>query len=58
MIFSYPENIHKESFQRQSSIQTEMALLGNITMEVGMTLQWDGPNMKITNDDAANKDLC
>jgi hypothetical protein len=34
---------------------TEFILLGNIAIKTGKkTLQWDGPGMKITNDEAAN----
>lgn len=57
MTFSYPENVLKGDFQRQSSIQTETPLLGNIAMRVGKKLRLDGPNMKITNYDAANQYL-
>jgi hypothetical protein len=33
---------------------TEVVLLGNIAIRTGKKLLWDGPNMKITNDEAAN----
>jgi len=44
-------------FARHSGLLTETPLLGNIAMRVGKKLQWDGPNMKITNDPAANRYL-
>ena len=44
-------------FVRHSGLLTETPLLGNIAMRVGRKLRWDGPNMKITNDPAANQYL-
>lgn len=44
-------------FVRHSGLLTETPLLGNIAMRVGKKLQWDGPNMKITNDTTANQYL-
>jgi len=34
---------------------TELVLLGCIAVRTGQYLQWDGPNMKFTNNPAANK---
>jgi predicted dehydrogenase len=34
---------------------TEIVLLGNIAIRVGQSLNWDGPNMKFTNDSQANQ---
>ncbi len=44
-------------FTRHSGLLTETPLIGNIAMRVGKKLLWDGPNMKITNDPAANRYL-
>jgi predicted dehydrogenase len=44
-------------FVKHSGLLTETPLLGNIAMRAGKKLQWDGPNMKITNDPAANQFL-
>lgn len=40
---------------RHSGILTETPLLGNIAIQMGKKLEWDGPNMKITNDASANQ---
>jgi predicted dehydrogenase len=37
-----------------ASLLTEFILLGNVAISAGKKLEWDGPNMKITNDAAAN----
>ena len=37
------------------SMLTEIILLGNIAIRVGKKLQWDGINMRIINDEDANK---
>lgn len=42
-------------FVRHSGLLTETPLLGNIAMVVGKKLLWDGPNMKFTNDETANR---
>ncbi len=39
---------------RHSGILTETPLLGNIAIQHGKKLTWDGPNLKITNDATAN----
>jgi hypothetical protein len=41
-------------FVAHGGLLTETPLLGNIAMHVGKKLQWDGPNMKFTNDESAN----
>lgn len=37
------------------SMLTEIVLLGNVAVRAGKKLEWDGINMKITNDESANK---
>lgn len=44
-------------FVNHSGLLTETPLLGNIAMRTGKVLEWDGPNMKITNDETANRYL-
>ena len=44
-------------FVNHAGLLTETPLLGNIAMRVGKKLDWDGPNMKFTNDDMANRYL-
>jgi len=34
---------------------TETVLLGNVALRAGKKIEWDGPNMKITNDAASNQ---
>jgi hypothetical protein len=34
---------------------TESILLGNLALKVGKKIDWDGPNMKVTNVPEANK---
>ena len=34
---------------------TEMVLLGNVALRAGKTIDWDGPNLKVTNDASANQ---
>jgi predicted dehydrogenase len=36
---------------------TEAVLLGNVALRAGKKLRWDGVNLKVTNDDAAQKFL-
>ncbi len=36
---------------------SEIVLLGNIALRMGQTLNWDGPNMKFTNNSQANRYL-
>ncbi|MCB1123150.1 MAG: hypothetical protein KJT03_16470, partial [Verrucomicrobiae bacterium] len=42
-------------FVQHSGILTETPLLGNIAVRLGKKLTWDGPNMRFTNNDAANR---
>jgi len=44
-------------FVAHGGLLTETPLLGNIAMRVGKKLMWDGPNMRFTNNDAANQFL-
>ena len=44
-------------FVNHSGLLTETPLLGNIAIRTGKVLDWDGPNLKITNDEAANRYL-
>lgn len=44
-------------FVRHSSLLTETPLLGNVAMRFGKKLQWNGPNMRFTNEEAANRYL-
>jgi len=41
-------------FVAHSGLLTEACLLGNIALRTGKTLEWDGANFKITNDEEAN----
>jgi hypothetical protein len=34
---------------------TETILLGNVAMRAGKKIDWDGSNLRITNDSAANQ---
>jgi hypothetical protein len=42
-------------FVEHSGLLTEACLLANVAVRIGKRLEWDGPNFKITNDEAANK---
>ena len=44
-------------FVEHSGLLTETCMLGNVALRAGKKLDWDGPNMKITNDEAANRFL-
>jgi predicted dehydrogenase len=44
-------------FVAHSGLLTETPLLGNIAMRLGKKLEWDGPNMKFTNEKTANQYL-
>jgi predicted dehydrogenase len=44
-------------FVRHSGLLTETPLLSNIAMDLGKRLEWDGPAMRFTNDEAANRRL-
>ena len=34
---------------------TEALFLGNLAVRVGQRIEWDGPNLHITNNEAANQ---
>jgi hypothetical protein len=34
-----------------------VCLLGNVALHADKQLQWDGPNLRVTNDEAANRYL-
>jgi len=42
-------------FVRHSALLTEACLLGNVALRAGKQLVWDGPAMRITNDEGANR---
>ncbi|MHC4431402.1 MAG: gfo/Idh/MocA family oxidoreductase, partial [Planctomycetota bacterium] len=44
-------------FVRHSGLLTETPLLGNIAMRLPKKLLWDGPNMRFTNAESANRYL-
>jgi len=44
-------------FVAHAGLLTETPLLGNIAMRVGKKLTWDGPSLRFTNDEAANRYL-
>ena len=43
------------NFVDHAGLLTETCLLAQVALRAGTKLDWDGPNMKITNNDAANK---
>jgi len=43
------------NFVDHAGVLTETCLLGNVALRAGEKLIWDGPNMKITNNEAANR---
>jgi predicted dehydrogenase len=45
------------NFVDHAGLLTEMCLLGNVALRAQKPLLWDGPNMKITNDQEANRYL-
>jgi len=42
-------------FVAHSGLLSEVCMLGNVAVRAAKRLEWDGPNMKITNDEAANR---
>lgn len=44
-------------FVNHSGLLSEVCMLGNVALRAGKRLDWDGPNMKVTNDEAANQFL-
>jgi hypothetical protein len=45
------------NFTDHAGILTETPLLGNVALRAGKKLLWDGPALKITNDESANRFL-
>jgi predicted dehydrogenase len=43
------------NFVDHGGVLTETCMLGNVAVRAGKKLLWDGPAMKVTNDEAANK---
>lgn len=43
------------NFVDHGGLLTEVCLLGNVALRAGIKIAWDGPNFKITNDQAANR---
>ena len=41
-------------FVAHSGLLSEACMLGNVALRAGKKLAWDGPNLKITNDESAN----
>jgi hypothetical protein len=45
------------NFPDHAGVLTEMCMLGNVALRAQKPIAWDGPNMKITNDEKANRFL-
>jgi len=45
------------NFVDHAGLLTEVLMLGNVALRTGKKLYWDGPNLKVTNDDGANRYL-
>lgn len=45
------------NFVDHAGLLTEVCMLGNVALRAGNKILWDGPNLKITNDSAANRFL-
>jgi hypothetical protein len=45
------------NFIDHAGLLTETCLLGNVALRAGKKLTWDGPNLKVTNDERANQFL-
>jgi hypothetical protein len=43
------------NFVDHAGLLTEVCMLGNVALRAGKKLAWDGPNFRITNDEAANR---
>jgi len=43
------------NFVDHAGVLTEMLMLGNVALRAGKKLLWDGPNLRITNDESANR---
>ncbi len=44
-------------FVRHAGLLTEVCLLGNVALRAGKPLRWDGPGMRVMNDEKANRFL-
>ena len=42
------------NFVDHSGLLSEVCMLGNVAVRAQKKLTWDGPNLKVTNDEAAN----
>ena len=45
------------NFVDHAGLLSEACLLGNVALRAGKKLAWDGPNLRVTNDDQANRYL-
>jgi predicted dehydrogenase len=45
------------NFVDHAGVLTETCMLGNVAVRAQKRLEWDGPNLKITNDESANRYL-
>ena len=45
------------NFVDHGGLLSEVCMLGNVALRAGKRIEWDGPNLKITNDAAANRFL-
>jgi hypothetical protein len=45
------------NFVDHAGLLTEVCMLGNVALRTGNKILWDGPNLKVTNDAAANRYL-
>ncbi|MCY3019989.1 MAG: Gfo/Idh/MocA family oxidoreductase [Planctomycetota bacterium] len=45
------------NFPDHAGLLTEVCLLGNVALRAGRKLTWDGPNLKVTNGEEANRYL-
>ena len=45
------------NFVDHAGLLTEVCMLGNVALRAGNKLLWDGPNLKVTNDEKANQYL-
>ena len=45
------------NFVDHSGLLTEACMLGNAALRAGRKLEWDGPNLKVSNDETANQYL-
>jgi hypothetical protein len=43
------------NFVDHAGLLTETCMLGNVALRAGKPIDWDGPNLRITNDQTANR---